>query len=458
MIGVMNNSREKFKRLIKLLFSTVLMAGLGGIYAFVWIGYYNRYVLQIPFFRRGNWVIVLLYMVLLTFFMYTYGGFKIGYLKNTNLIYSQGISILFSNIFVYFQVAVIDKRFVTPIYIILMTLADFLFIFVWTLLFQLAYRYLFPPRKMLLVEGDRRDYHLRDKISSREDKYEIYRVVSYHKGIDVIEHMIDQCDGVIIGDMPSHERNQIIKYCFNVGKRSYSVPKISDILLRSSDEMNLFDTPLLLSRNQELSIEQQWMKRSEDIIVSLIMLILFSPIFLIASIGIKCTDGGSVFYKQERLTKGGRVFMIYKFRTMVTDAEKISGPILASENDPRILPVGRFLRATRMDEIPQIINILKGDMSVVGPRPERPLLAREISKNIPEFDYRLKVKAGLTGFAQVYGKYNTTSYDKLKLDLSYIRNYSIFLDLKLIIMTPKIMFLKESSEGVESDKDAIDES
>lgn len=455
--GAMNNSREKYKRLIKLLFSSVLMSGLVGIYAYVWIGYYNRYVLQIPFFRRGNWVIILLYAVLLTFFMYTYGGFKIGYLKNTNLIYSQGISILFSNIFAYFQVAVIDKRFITTTYIILMTLADLFFIFVWTLLFQFVYRHLFPPRKMLLVAGDRLDYHLRDKINSREDKYEICKIVSYHEGIDTMEYMIDQYDGVIIGDMPSHERNQIIKYCFKVGKRSYSVPKISDILLRSSDEMNLFDTPLLLSRNLGLSIEQQWMKRCEDVIVSLLMLILFFPIFLIASIGIKCSDGGPIFYKQERLTKDGKVFLIYKFRTMVTDAEKISGPILARQNDPRILPVGHFLRSTRLDEIPQIINILKGDMSVVGPRPERPLLAAEISRNIPEFHYRLKVKAGLTGFAQVYGKYNTTSYDKLKLDLSYIQNYSIFLDLKLIIMTPKIMFLKESTEGIESDHEVMEE-
>ena len=455
MIDIMNDTREKYKRLIKLLFSTVLMIGLVCIYAYVWIGYYNRHVLQIPFFRRGNWVIILLYMVLLMFFMNTYGGFKIGYLKKTNLIYSQGISILFSNIFVYFQTAVIDKRFVTPTYIILMTMADILFVFVWTLLFYLAYIRIFPPRKMLLITGDRHDYHLIDKINSRDDKYEICKVVSYHQGMRVIENLIDQYDGIIIGDMPSHERNQIIKYCFSVKKRSYSVPKISDILLRSSDDMNLFDTPLLLSRNLGLSIEQQWVKRCEDIIISLIMLIIFFPVFLIACIGIKCTDRGPIFYKQERLTKDGKAFMIYKFRTMVVDAEKISGPVLARENDPRILPIGRFLRATRMDEIPQIINILMGDMSVVGPRPERPILAEEISKNIPEFTYRLKVKAGLTGFAQVYGKYNTTSYDKLKLDLSYILNYSLFLDLKLIIMTPKIMFLKVSTEGVESDPDVM---
>lgn len=448
----MNNSREKYKRLIKLLFSTVVMIGVGSIYAYAWIGYYNRYILQTPFFRRGNWVIVLLYIVLLAFFMNTYGGFKIGYLKKTNLIYSQGISIVFSNIFVYFQIAVIDKRFVLPTYIILMTFADLAFVFALTLLFHYVYKHMFPPRKMLLIAGDKKDYHLRDKINSREDKYEICEEISYHLGIDELKSAIDKYDGVIVGDMPSHERNQIIKYCYNVDKRSYSVPKISDILLRSSDEMNLFDTPLLLSRNLGLTLEQQWLKRCEDIFFSAFMLIFFSPIFLIASIGIKSTDGGPIFYKQERLTKDGKIFMIYKFRTMVVDAEKKSGPVLASEKDSRILPIGRFLRATRMDELPQILNILKGEMSLVGPRPERPMLAKEIEEDIPEFSYRLKVKAGLTGYAQVYGKYNTNSYDKLKLDLTYIRNYSFLMDLKLIFMTPKIMLLKESTEGIAEDR------
>ena len=136
---------------------------------------------------------------------------------------------------------------------------------------------------------------------------------------------------------------------------------------------------------------------------------------------------------------------------MVQDAEKNTGARLASDDDDRVLPVGKFLRRTRLDELPQLWNILKGEMSVVGPRPERPELAEKIEDEIPEFNYRLKVKAGLTGYAQIYGKYNTSSYDKLKLDLSYIRKYSVFLDLKLIIMTPKIMFMKESTEGVKGE-------
>ena len=173
-----------------------------------------------------------------------------------------------------------------------------------------------------------------------------------------------------------------------------------------------------------------------------------APFFLVIAVLIRATDGGPVFYKQIRLTQEGREFMIYKFRTMIQNAEQDGQARLAAEGDARILPVGRFLRATRLDELPQLLNVLKGEMSMVGPRPERPELAAEIARTLPEFPYRLKVKAGLTGYAQIYGKYNTTAYDKLKLDLTYIRNYSLILDLKLMIMTPKVMLMKESTEGV----------
>lgn len=440
-------SFEKYKRLIKLGFSLVMILMLVTLYGYLWISYYKVVILY-PFFKKGNWMMIALYAVLLIFFMKMYGGFKVGYLKKGNLIYSQVLSIILTNTFTYFQIAVLDKRFFNPIHLIILTAIDFVVIVIWTLIFQAIYNKMFPPRKMLFISGDREDYHLMEKINSRDDKYEICEVINFKVGMERLFPKIWEFDAVIVGDMPSHERNLIIKYCFEHAVRSYSVPKISDILLRSSYDLNLFDSPLLLSRNQGLQIEQELSKRILDIVGSFIGIIVSLPFFLVIALCIKMTDGGPVFYKQVRLTKDGKEFEIYKFRTMIQDAEKDGVPRLAAEDDKRILPVGRLLRRTRLDELPQIYNILKGDMSLVGPRPERPQLAAELTKEIPEFPFRLKVKAGLTGYAQVYGKYNTTPYDKLKLDLTYIRNYSFLLDLKLIVMTPKILFLKESTEGI----------
>ncbi len=172
---------------------------------------------------------------------------------------------------------------------------------------------------------------------------------------------------------------------------------------------------------------------------------------LLAAAAIKFYDKGPILYKQTRLTKDDKEFKIYKFRSMIVNAEGDGVAKLAKENDDRITPVGHFIRATRIDELPQLFNILKGDMSFVGPRPERPEIANEYCKEIPEFCFRTKVKAGLTGYAQVYGKYNTTPYDKLKLDLFYISNYSLWTDIKLILMTVKIIFKKEATEGVDDD-------
>lgn len=443
--------QEKYKRLVKLLFSLVLTGLITAIYAYVWIYYFNERMLQAPFFRRGNWMMIFLYVVLLVFFMQMYGGYKVGYLKKGNLIYSQILSVVFLNTFTYFQIAVLDKRFFAPTVLVLMTFADAAAIVIWTMIFERIYMWMYPPRRMLMVYGDRSDYHLMEKMNAREDKYEIIDMMSYRQGFQAFVEKVKGFDGVIVGDMPSHDRNLILKYCFEQEIRTYAVPKISDILLRSSDDLTLFDSPLLLSRNRGLTVEQEMIKRFMDVVLSLLAAVITLPFFAVIGAAIKLTDGGPVFYRQVRLTKGGKEFEIYKFRTMIQNAEAESGARLASEKDPRILPVGRFLRATRLDELPQIYNILKGDMSIVGPRPERPELAAEIEKEIPEFTYRLKVKAGLTGYAQVYGKYNTTSYDKLKLDLTYIRKYSILLDIKLIFMTPKIMFMKESTEGVKDD-------
>ena len=441
---------EDYKRIIKFIFSFNAVFFVAAIFWFMWNGYYNR-IIEAPFWRRGNWLMVALYALLLIFFFRTYGGFKIAYLKKGNLIWSQVLSIIFVNAITYIQISLLDKKF-HPLYpMAAMTLVQFAVVAIWANVFQLIYRRLFPPKKMLLVYGDRSAFHLMDKINSREDKYFLAGAVHIRQGVEEILGQVKDYDAVIIGDIPSHERNLLMKQCFDWSIRTYTVPKISDILMQTSTALDIFDSPLFLSRNDGLQIEQRFMKRAMDIVLSLVGLVISSPFFLLISLSIRFTDPGPVFYRQDRLTKDGKVFRICKFRTMVQDAEKISGARLASEDDDRILPVGRLLRRTRLDELPQLWNILKGEMSLVGPRPERPELAAQIEEEIPEFSYRLKVKAGLTGYAQIYGKYNTTAYDKLKLDLTYIRNYSLLLDLKMILMTPKIMFMKESTEGVKEE-------
>ena len=444
--------REQFKRLIKFSFSFVAVLLVVGVYFVAWTGYYNKIIIEFPFWRRGNWLMVALYAVLLVFFNQTYGGFKIAYLKKGNLIWSQVLSIFFTNVITYVQISLIDKK-LHPLYpILIMSIVQGVLIALWSVVFNWIYRQLFPAKRLLLVYGEKSAFHLEEKINSREDKYYLAGAVHISRGQEKIMKMAEHYDAVIIGDIPAHERNLLMKLCFQKSIRTYSVPKISDILIRTSTELDIFDSPLLLSRNDGLQIEQLAIKRAMDIVFSAIGLVMTSPFFLIIAILIKFTDGGPIFYRQVRLTKNGKEFTICKFRTMIQNAEKYTGARLASENDDRIFPVGKFLRRTRLDELPQLWNILKGDMSLVGPRPERPELAQEIEKEIPEFRYRLKVKAGLTGYAQIYGKYNTTFYDKLKLDLTYICNYSLLLDLKLIIMTPKILAMKESTEGVDDRK------
>ena len=232
----------------------------------------------------------------------------------------------------------------------------------------------------------------------------------------------------------------------------YMMPKIPDIMIQGSAQLNLFDTPILLTREYAMTIEQRFLKRFIDVICSLILLIMASPFMIVTAIVIKAYDGGPVLYKQVRCTRDMREFQILKFRSMRTDAEKDGVARLASKNDSRITPIGKFIRKVRIDELPQLFNILKGEMSFIGPRPERPEIIRQYQEDMPEFMFRTKVKAGLAGYAQVYGKYNTTPYDKLKLDLFYIENYSVWLDLKLMLLTIKILFQPDSTEGVDENQ------
>ena len=441
------NRKEQYKRILKFGSAAVILLIEVGLYWLLWQLYLNN-IIEERFWRRGIWLLSALYGVLLVFFLQTYGGLKIGYLKRGNIIYSHLLSLFIVNTIGYFILALIDKRFHSPVSFILLTVVDGIIVCIWVFLFQWIYGVLFPPRRLLVVYGVRPVFSIMEKIGARDDKYVIGGSISIDEGIDKIMEKAKEFEGIVVGDVPSHDRNLILKKCYDSSIRVYMIPKISDILVRSSTNLNLFDTPILLSKNEGLQIDQMAVKRFIDIVVSLIGIILTSPLFVMFGAAIHLADRGPIFYTQTRLTIDGKLFKIYKFRTMRVDAEKDGVARLAGEVDDRITDVGKILRATRLDELPQLFNIIKGEMSLVGPRPERPEIAAEYMEDLPEFAMRLKMKAGLTGYAQVHGKYNTTPYDKLKLDLHYIRNYSLWMDLILIVLTPKVLFMKESTEGV----------
>ncbi len=244
-------------------------------------------------------------------------------------------------------------------------------------------------------------------------------------------------------------RDEIFHFAFEYGTSVYFVPKYSDIGIIYASLFKTDDIPTYRISKMDFALEERLVKRAFDLLVTGLAIIFFSPIYLLVTV-LEKLDGGSVFYTQERLTKGGKIFKVYKFRSMVPNAEKLSGPVLADEDDPRITRLGKILRATRMDELPQLLNVIKGDMSIVGPRPERPFFVNGFTKEIPEYQYRLKVKAGLTGLAQIQGKYNTHVTQKLRYDLMYINQYSILMDIIIVVQTIKILFLKSSTEGLTS--------
>ena len=442
----MNSKRDRYKRLISLGSAVVLIGILTLTFGLVWYQYYSE-VIVLPFYRRGNWVLIGIYCLLVWIFFKAYGGFKLGYLKKTDMLYSQLISITCVDFTAYFLISLIGRDFMRVGPMLALTFAHFGFIAVWTVISGRLYFLIYPPRKLVILYGSHQAAALVLKMSQRVDKYMICESVSVSEDPEKVRDLIMKYEGVIICDIPAELRNDYLKFCFEKSIRAYIAPKISDIIVRGADDIRLFDTPLMLCRNYGLDYEQRFIKRAFDIVFSLVMLIIASPFMLISALAIKLCDGGPVFYKQRRLTIDEKEFDVYKFRSMVVDAEKGSGPQLASDDDPRITPVGKFLRKTRLDELPQLLNILKGEMSVVGPRPERPEIHREYKKEMPEFGFRLKVKAGLTGYAQVTGVYDTSPYDKLKMDLMYIENYSIRMDLQIILMTLKTMLFPGSSNA-----------
>ena len=439
---------NKTKPLLHILAPIVLLTVQSSLWAFVWIYFYSK---NIPnaFQWKGELLLAALYFVILFVITNFYGGLRIDHRSASELGLSCMIALLFANTVTYAQTCLISAAIVTLIPILAMTAAQCVLIWMWAALVNRIYGRAVPPLMLLMLyDGSKAAKRLTQKLITRSAKYQITQSlrVTGDSFDSVCPHILG-FEAVILCDIPFELRKKLQRFCFINSIPTYTVPGIEDILTRSSVETNLLDTPLLLSRNEGLINGHRAIKRTLDILLSAVALIVLSPIALLISIAIKLCDGGSIVFSQERLTIGGRRFMLHKFRSMRADAEE-NGAQLSTQGDNRITVVGKVMRPLRLDEIPQLINILKGDMSIVGPRPERPEMAEEYMEDIPEFAYRLKVKAGLTGYAQVYGNYNTDPWDKLLMDLVYISSCSLALDIKIILMTVKTIFQRERTYGI----------
>ena len=439
--------RDEYKKLISLSQSIFILAVEVVLFGWVWRNIYDTSTSLANSFAGAENLVIVLYGVVLYFFTKLNGGYKFGHLRLMDLIFSQLLGLLASSVIIYFIMCLAMRSLLNPGSMVLLTLVDVALAFIYNGLMYFLEMKLYPPRQLLLIYGDKGPMEMVSTFHTRTDKFRIAESVHETRGVAGLEDKIPKYDGVILHRLHPDTRSEILRFCYRENIRAYVVPYISDIILWNSGDTHLFDTPMLVTHNHGITAVEAFFKRIMDIVVALLILIIFSPVMLIVAIGVKLQDGGPVIYKQQRVTKDGKVFSILKFRSMRIDSER-DGAMLAQKDDDRVTRFGRFIRDLHLDELPQLVNVLVGDMSIVGPRPERPEIIDEYKDEIPEFDYRLKVKAGLTGYAQVYGRYKTTSYNKLKLDMMYIEHYSIWLDIKLLILTFKIIFIKENSEGV----------
>ena len=393
------------------------------------------------------------YMALLMWLDKTYHALTIGLLRVSELVYSQGLSISITNVMCYAVVSLYLHRFL-PIGIVLAVMAaQFAIGVVWSLIANAIYYKAYPAPETVIIYRNRTDLERLRRIRYFSEHFDVQKEIEDPQLSS--GELLSELRGfkvVFVVGIESTLRNDIAKYCVENDIKGYFVPRLGDLIMAGADYMSMFSEPVMKVQRVQVKREYCIVKRLMDIVVSLTGLIVVSPIMAITALAIKLYDGGPAFYRQQRLTRNGRMLSILKFRSMNVNAEKDGMARLASENDNRITPIGKIIRATRIDELPQLINILVGDMSLVGPRPERPEIAAEYEKILPEFALRLQVKAGLTGTAQVYGRYNTEPYSKLQMDLMYMNKMSLLTDIQLIFSTIKIVFMKESTAGIQAGK------
>ncbi|WP_322180374.1 sugar transferase [Neglectibacter caecimuris] len=439
---------KKLKRTIVFILKLALFVSLFGIF-FGIFGINNPWLFNL---NRTTGVTMLTFAVLGIALMSVYGGYAIGTQKSKPIVYSMSLAAIITDLVTHLQLSIMNTSeknnpyfvYETPHLLLLVIVLQVLVIIFFAYFGNFVYFSLEPPEKCCVISSSRQSLgNIIPKINKFKKQYEVDEIIRFDAP-DVLD-VIARNDTVFLYDVPVRERIVLTEYCYQKQKNIYYNFEMSDVVSQGAKYMTLDDKSLVMHVAKDLTMEQRIVKRLMDLGVSLIALILTSPIMLGCALAIKLEDGGKVFYKQKRLTKYGRVFEVYKFRTM-KEENSIHKSVTA--DDDRITKVGKLLRKYRIDELPQMLNILKGDMTVVGPRPEMLENVEKYTGELPEFSYRLRMKAGLTGLAQISGKYNTSPKDKLVMDLMYIENYSIWQDLKLIFQTITVFF--KASESTEA--------
>ena len=405
---------------------------------------------QVDYFFWGYNIITMLYAGSLYLISRIYNGFNFGNVSLQEIILSWALTLIVANIFQYFVLSLLVFNMIPVGGMMIITVAQMAFVIPMTILINKLYYRMNPAHKAIMIYGtkDKLDEYC-SIVTMQRNKFKVEHVVSQDEETGRLLDIVDRSESVFFLNVDERKQDWLFEYCYLHNKHAYILPTFSNILINTASTMWLSNTPVFSLKKPEPDMGTQLIKRLIDIIISLLGIVIFGiPMFIVWVI-VRLYDKHPAIYKQVRVTKGGRLFTLYKFRSMRPDAEDDGVPRLTSKEDDRITPFGRFIRRTRLDELPQLFNVLSGAMSLVGPRPERPEIAKQYEEIYPNFAFRTKVKAGITGFAQVYGRYNTAPEEKLFLDIMYIETFSILEDIKLILQTVRVVFQGESTEGIE---------
>lgn len=438
------DNRDLVQRILKLL-NLVLIAL---IFEIVWLHYYLPQT-QGPFNNYAAYLFFGLYCALYLMYTKIYDGFLVFSSRIYELICGQALAAMIADLLMFIVIWLTSLHFPNPLPILMTLVVQITISTLWSVVVHRWYFASHGVQHAAFICDDEESVAELIGEHAFQKRFVVDCVARPEEIIHGDYAQLATANTIFIGCSASGLRNEIVTACADMRKGIYLIPDPEDVIFHGAKQVHMFHSAVLRVNRGEPMVGYDFVKRAFDIAVSLIAIIVLSPFIIGTAIAIKLDDGGPVFYKQERLTRGEKLFKILKFRSMRVDAEKDGVARLSTgDSDPRVTKVGRFIRKTRLDEIPQLINILAGDMSFVGPRPERPSLTEQYVQEIPQFKQRLRVKAGLTGYAQVYGKYNATPRNKLLMDMVYIEHRSLWEDLQILFATMKVILMPDATEGV----------